>query len=139
MVVTDFNGRTSPSDGVTMLTIQVGTIKRPTLFVVVPSRASYNLLLGRDWIHAVGAIPSTLHHKMILWNDDGFVESIEADDSPCYMQQCHADYKIYNPQLKPMKVDESFDKEYLEVCVMDCNGIHLVPKAAFCRPSDELV
>ena len=85
MVVTDFNGRTSPSDGVTMLTIQVGTIKRPTLFVVVPSRASYNLLLGRDWIHAVGAIPSTLHQKMILWNDDGFVESIEADDSPCYM------------------------------------------------------
>lgn len=68
MVIIDFSGKTSPSDGVIMLNIQVGTVERMTLFMIVPARSSYNLLLGRDWIHVVGAIPSTVHQKVILWN-----------------------------------------------------------------------
>ena len=39
------------------------------------------MLLGREWIHGVGAVPSTLHQVVSIWRDDGVVENIEADQS----------------------------------------------------------
>lgn len=51
------------------LIIQVGSISQYTMFVVVPTTANFNLLLGREWIHVVGAVPSTLLLNMFIWND----------------------------------------------------------------------
>jgi hypothetical protein len=39
------------------------------------------LLLGREWIHGVGVVPSTLHQRLIIRREDGCVENIEADQS----------------------------------------------------------
>ena len=33
-------------------------------FIVVASFSSYTVILGRPWIHAMGAVPSTLHVKV---------------------------------------------------------------------------
>ena len=33
-------------------------------FIVVNSFSPYTAILGRSWIHAMGAIPSTLHMKV---------------------------------------------------------------------------
>ena len=33
-------------------------------FIVVASFSPYTAILGRPWIHAMGAIPSTLHVKV---------------------------------------------------------------------------
>ena len=49
--------------------------------MVVPSKENYNLLLGREWIHGVRVVPSTLHQVVSIWRDDGIVENIEADHS----------------------------------------------------------
>jgi hypothetical protein len=59
----------------------VGTVKRSTLFLVVASKANYNLLLGREWIHGVGDVPSTMHQRLALWREDGVLENIEAEQS----------------------------------------------------------
>ncbi|RYR12275.1 hypothetical protein Ahy_B04g069808 isoform A [Arachis hypogaea] len=61
ITVTDFSGASTPAKGLVTLGVKVGSSERNTVFVVVPSRASYNALLGRDWIHGVGAVPSTVH------------------------------------------------------------------------------
>jgi hypothetical protein len=61
--------------------VTVGSIVRPTLFLVVQSKANFNLLLGRELIHGVGDVPSTLHQRLIIWREDGCVENIEADQS----------------------------------------------------------
>ncbi|KAL1317141.1 hypothetical protein AAHE18_15G113900 [Arachis hypogaea] len=61
IVVTDFSGTSTPARGLVTLTVKVGSSERNTVFVVVPSRASYNALLGRDWIHGVGAVPFAVH------------------------------------------------------------------------------
>ena len=53
-------------------------------FVVVMLKASYNALLGREWIHSAGVVPLTLHQKLIILNNDGIVEDVYANDSPCY-------------------------------------------------------
>jgi len=39
------------------------------------------MLLGREWIHRVGAVPSTVHQKLFFCNEDGKLEMVEADQS----------------------------------------------------------
>ncbi|RYQ88940.1 uncharacterized protein [Arachis hypogaea] len=81
IVVTDFSGALSPAKGLVTLIVKVGSSERNTVFVVVPSNASYNALLGRDWIHGVGAVPSTVHQSVLLWMKDGKPEVIKVDSN----------------------------------------------------------
>ncbi|RYR13610.1 hypothetical protein Ahy_B04g070514 [Arachis hypogaea] len=46
IAVTNFSGTLTPTRGLVTLTVKVGSSERNTVFVVVPSRASYNTLLG---------------------------------------------------------------------------------------------
>ncbi|KAM2003907.1 hypothetical protein ACFX15_027417 [Malus domestica] len=39
----------------------IGELKSSTIFHVIDVRTSYNLLLGRHWIHRNGVVPSTPH------------------------------------------------------------------------------
>ncbi|WJX16101.1 hypothetical protein P8452_06177 [Trifolium repens] len=81
IVLSNYEGETGFSLGAIQLDVVVGSTIRPTLFLVVASKANYNLLLGREWIHGVRAVSSTLHQRLIIWRDDGIVENIEADQS----------------------------------------------------------
>lgn len=49
--------------------------------MVVPSKANFNFLLGREWIHGIGVVPSTMHQRISIWRHDGTVENIDADKS----------------------------------------------------------
>ncbi|RYR67085.1 hypothetical protein Ahy_A03g013340 [Arachis hypogaea] len=71
IAVIDFSGNSMPAKGLVMLTVKVGSSERHSVFVVVPSKASYNALLGRDWIHGVGDVPSTVHQSVLLWTKEG--------------------------------------------------------------------
>ncbi|KAL1295096.1 hypothetical protein AAHE18_19G186500 [Arachis hypogaea] len=93
--VMDFSGTSTPAKGLVTLTVKVGSSERNTVFVVVPSRASYNALLGRDWIHGVGVVPSTVHQSVLLWSKEGKPEVIKAD-SNLYVEQLHVDFRMYN-------------------------------------------
>ncbi|RYR29733.1 hypothetical protein Ahy_B01g054220 [Arachis hypogaea] len=46
IAVTDFSSSSTPAKGLVTLSVKVGSSKRNTVFVVVPSKASYNALLG---------------------------------------------------------------------------------------------
>ena len=41
------------------------------MFIVVNSFSPYTEILGRPWIHAIGAIPSTLHMKVKFQTEQG--------------------------------------------------------------------
>jgi len=77
----------------------VGTVKRATLFLVVASKANYNMLLGREWIHGVGDVPSTIHQRLILWREDGVLENIEADQSYFIAEVDNITKKTFDKQL----------------------------------------
>ena len=47
--------------GTIILNITTGTVERRTKFQVVDIKASFNLLLGRPWLHELKAIPSSFH------------------------------------------------------------------------------
>jgi len=81
VVLTNYVGTTGNSLGAVEVELIVGSVSRTTMFMVVPSKANFNVLLGREWIHGVGAVSSTLHQRVAIWREDGLVENIEADQS----------------------------------------------------------
>ncbi|KAL1349716.1 hypothetical protein AAHE18_07G177200 [Arachis hypogaea] len=101
ITVTDFSGSSTPAKGLVTMGVKVGSSKRNTVFVVVPSKASYNALLGRDWIHEVGAIPSTVHQSFLLWTEDGKPEVVKADSN-----------------LYPLNVDRALNSYSCEGCYL---------------------
>ena len=46
------------------MNITAGVIEHATTFQVVDIKASFNLLLGRPWLHDLKAIPSSLHQQV---------------------------------------------------------------------------
>jgi hypothetical protein len=65
MMLVDFEGNVSPAQGAIYVELNIGSKTLPTAFFVIKGRGSYNLLLGRDWIHANCCIPSTMHQCII--------------------------------------------------------------------------
>ena len=81
MVLSNYEGKVGHTLGVIQVDLTVRSSCRPTMFMVIEAKANYNLLLGREWIHGVGAVPSSMHQRLVLWREDGIVENIEADQS----------------------------------------------------------
>ena len=61
IVLSNYEGKVGHSLGAIQVKLTVGTITRRNLFMAVPSKANFNLLLGREWIHGVGVVPSYMH------------------------------------------------------------------------------
>lgn len=62
MMLSGFEGkeRTEPK-GVMRVELTVGSKTVATAFFVAEVQGNYNVILGRDWIHANECIPSTMH------------------------------------------------------------------------------
>ena len=80
MMLKDFGGNTSKSRGAINVELTIGSKTLLTTFFIIDGKGSYNLLLGRDWIHANCCIPSTMHQCLIQWHGDD-VELVHADES----------------------------------------------------------
>ncbi|CAL9021212.1 unnamed protein product, partial [Prunus brigantina] len=81
VVMSSFVGDKSKTIGVLPLEITVADQTRIAAFYVVESSMDYNILLGRDWIHQAGCIPSSLFQLLFFW--DGQKVSIHpADEKP---------------------------------------------------------
>ena len=52
--------------------------KTEVTYYVINADTSYNLLLGRPWIHCNSIIPSTLHQVMKYVDEDGKVQTLIA-------------------------------------------------------------
>jgi len=79
VILSNYEGKAEHSLGDLQVSLTMGTVIRPTLFMVVLSKANFNLLLGREWIHGIGVVPSSTHQRISIWRYDGIVENIEAD------------------------------------------------------------
>jgi hypothetical protein len=77
-----FNGDVTEAKGVLSAELTMGRKTLATTFFVVDTKGRYNLLLGRDWIHANGCVPSTLHQFLMQRVGDE-VEVVAAEDSVC--------------------------------------------------------
>ena len=69
MVLSDYKGRTRNTMGVIQVNIIVGSVTRPTIFMVIQGKPSYNLLVGREWLHGIGVVSSSMHQRLIIWRE----------------------------------------------------------------------
>ena len=58
--------------------IMIGPVSYSIVFQVLRIQSSFNLLLGRPWIHEAGAIPSSLHQK-VKFIHEGRIITIQSD------------------------------------------------------------
>jgi hypothetical protein len=65
MTLNVFSGEASEAKGTISKELTVSSETMPTTFFVVDIKGKYNILLGRDWIHANGCVPSTLHQCVV--------------------------------------------------------------------------
>jgi hypothetical protein len=65
-----FAGDPTEAKGIICMEPMVGSKAMPMAFIVVDMKGCYNVLLGRDWIHANECAPSTLHQCIIQWISD---------------------------------------------------------------------
>jgi hypothetical protein len=77
-----FTGHVTEAKGVMSVELTIGSKTMATALFVVGVKGRYNLLLGRDWIHANGCVPSMLHQCLIQWIGDE-VEVVSVDGPTC--------------------------------------------------------
>ena len=99
MVLSNYEGKIGQTLGVVQVELTVGTITRPTMFMVIAAKTNYNLLLGREWIHGIGAVPSSMHQRVAIWRDDGIFKNIEADQSYFMAEVNHVDRRNFDRHL----------------------------------------
>jgi hypothetical protein len=69
LVVRAFDGSKRSVFGEITLPIRIGPEEFDIVFYVMDIQPAYSCLLGRPWIHAAGAVSSTLHQKLkYVWN-----------------------------------------------------------------------
>uniref|UniRef100_A0A2N9IV79 Uncharacterized protein n=1 Tax=Fagus sylvatica TaxID=28930 RepID=A0A2N9IV79_FAGSY len=59
-----FFGETVVPSGKVTINVRAGTVSSPTEFFVLNAFSPYNAILGRPWLHRMGAVPSTLHQRL---------------------------------------------------------------------------
>ena len=70
-----FEGKTVTPRGQIKLPIQIGSDIVEVDFIVVDAYSSYTAIVARPWLHALGAVSSTLHQK-VKYPSKGRVEEI---------------------------------------------------------------
>jgi len=80
MMLKDFEGNVSPAKGAVCVELTIDGKTLPMTFFVINGKGTYNLLLGRDWIHANYCIPSIMHQCLVQWIGDK-IEDVPRDSS----------------------------------------------------------
>uniref|UniRef100_A0A2N9ITV2 Uncharacterized protein n=1 Tax=Fagus sylvatica TaxID=28930 RepID=A0A2N9ITV2_FAGSY len=94
-VIQGFNQEGQRAIGIIRLDVTMEDLKTRPLFHVIDSKTSYNLLLGRPWLHENGIVPSTLH-QCFKYSDGKQVKKVMADLQPFTEAESHfADAKFY--------------------------------------------
>ena len=78
-----FSGEVKQTTGDVIVPVHAEGVSLSTRLLVVNSHSSYNVILGRAWIHGMGAVPSTLHQTIkfpIPWG----VKAIRGDQETAH-------------------------------------------------------
>ncbi|KAI5317505.1 hypothetical protein L3X38_037212 [Prunus dulcis] len=106
LMIQGFNQGGQRAMGMIRIELVIGDLRSNTLFHVINAKTSYNLLLGRPWVHENGIVPSTLHQCFKFYR--GGVKKILGDVKPFTEAESYfADAKFY--------IDEDVASEVIPV------------------------
>ena len=104
-VFSGFNGANTLSVGDITFSIKVGPVTQQVLFSVVEDLGLYNVILGRAWLHAMKAIPSTYHQTISYLTASG---QVDLQGSQLVARQC------YQLSIKEREHGECFREPFLK-------------------------
>nr|XP_023885550.1 uncharacterized protein LOC111997666 [Quercus suber] len=94
LVIQGFNQGGQRAIGMIHLELIIGELTSNILFHVIDAKTTYNMLLGRPWIHGNGIVPSTLHQCFEYLQ--GGIKKVNTDLKPFAETEAHfADAKFY--------------------------------------------
>jgi hypothetical protein len=105
------NGPIGPK-GVASMELTVGSKMIPTAFFIAEIQGNYNVILGRDWIHANHCVRSTLYQFLILFVGED-VEIVHADVSACNATADPSSWSHYN--IKCLSGQDISDYDFVSV------------------------
>lgn len=79
MTIQGYNADSQRAIGKIRLKCQLADLKSEITCYVIDNDTSYNLLLGRPWIHGNFVVPSTLHQCFKYVDEDKKVQTVFAD------------------------------------------------------------
>jgi hypothetical protein len=120
MMLKDFEGNVSPAKGAVCVELTIGSKTLLTMFFVINGKGAYNLLLGRDWIHANCCVPFTMHQCLAQWVGD----KIEVVPGDSYYIIASAESDTYE-RTKCIS-GEVWEKEFLRVADYEILPIQVV-------------
>ena len=85
-VLSRFNGATTLTVGDIAFLVQAGPVIQQVLFLVVEDLGPNNAILGRAWLHAMKAIPSTYHQTISYLTASG---QVDLQGSQLAARQCY--------------------------------------------------
>ena len=77
-----FNANGTRPMGKIKLKCQIGDLRSEVTFYVIDADTSYNLLLGRPWVHRNSIVPSSLNHVMKYIDGDRKVRTLIVERHP---------------------------------------------------------
>jgi len=129
IILSNCEGKAGHSLDALQVNLNVGTVVRSTLFMVVPSKANFNLVLGRQWIHGIGVVPSTMHQRILIWRDDGTFVNIEVDQSYFLAEVNQITRKTFDKSLA--KIAPCSSAESVRIDQADASYVRLHPTHGF--------
>ncbi|KAM1450413.1 hypothetical protein ACFX2I_037652 [Malus domestica] len=69
LLIQAFNQEGQRAMGIIGVEMTIGELKSSTLFHLIDARTSYNLFLGRPWIHENGVVQSTIHQCLKFYQE----------------------------------------------------------------------
>ena len=93
-----FKGKTVIPKGQIRLPIQTDSEIMEVDFIVVDSYSPYTAIVARPWLHALGAVFSTLHQK-VKYPSEGPVKEILGNQSTA--RQCMVAAILHKPEVVP--------------------------------------
>ncbi|MHC6131850.1 retropepsin-like aspartic protease [Serratia marcescens] len=88
VTISGFNSQSQQTLGSITLQLELGTWKTVVMAYVLDADTSYNMLLGRTWIHENSVVPSTLH-QCLKYEKDGREYTHKADLFPFSLNESH--------------------------------------------------
>jgi hypothetical protein len=128
-VIYGFNANGSRPLGKIRLKCQIGDLRSEVTCYVIDANTSYNLLLGRPWIHDHFLIPSTLHQVIKYADEAGEIKTLIAEKQPFKgVENYFTDSIHYQDSLEASPVRETdsgneadIESEPEEECLWELN------------------
>ena len=98
-----FEGKVITPKGQIRLPVQIGSETVEVDFIVVDAYSPYTAIVARPWLHTLGAVSSTLHHK-IKYPSEGQIEEILGDQTMA--RQCIVAAIRHRPEAEPVILRE---------------------------------